>query len=220
MPSPHMISIEDLKRLAPGPFAPQILDVRIDEDFAEDPRLIPGAIRATHLSPEVKPNTPVVTVCHKGAKLGQGTAALLRSQGVNARALTGGFVGWADSGGLLVPPSQTTRWSAPRGGDLSVLWLIRRYLSPDAAFLIVEPDSAALVAEKFNGELAPADFQAALEQFGLNSGQLDALARHLAQPSIQAVLAGLNQIYEDDLERLTAAMPVFDAVSRVGNEYV
>jgi len=45
MASPVQISIPRLARLIGTPQAPVVLDVRIDEDFNEDPRLLPGAIR-------------------------------------------------------------------------------------------------------------------------------------------------------------------------------
>ena len=39
------ISVDKLARLVGTPQAPTIVDVRTDEDFAADPRLIPGAVR-------------------------------------------------------------------------------------------------------------------------------------------------------------------------------
>ena len=45
MPSFLEITPEKLNRIIGTPNAPTIIDVRTDEDFAADPRLIPGAIR-------------------------------------------------------------------------------------------------------------------------------------------------------------------------------
>lgn len=45
MPSLNSISAEKLARLIGLANAPTIVDVRTDEAFAADPRLIPGAIR-------------------------------------------------------------------------------------------------------------------------------------------------------------------------------
>jgi hypothetical protein len=42
------ISTERLSRFVGTAKAPALIDVRIDEDFAADPRLIPGAIRRSH----------------------------------------------------------------------------------------------------------------------------------------------------------------------------
>ena len=42
------ISTDKLSRLIGTPTAPTLIDGRIDEDFAADPRLIPGAVRRSH----------------------------------------------------------------------------------------------------------------------------------------------------------------------------
>ena len=73
------ISSDKLSKLIGTGNAPTIIDVRIDEDFAADPRLIPGAARRAH--PEVQDwasqltGQSVVVVCQKGQKLSEGTAA-------------------------------------------------------------------------------------------------------------------------------------------------
>ena len=48
MPSPNEITVVQLSRLIGTPVAPAIIDVRIDEDFAESPDLIPTARRHPH----------------------------------------------------------------------------------------------------------------------------------------------------------------------------
>jgi hypothetical protein len=45
MPSTTEITVSQLSRLVGLPRAPAIVDVRLDEDFAADPRLLPGASR-------------------------------------------------------------------------------------------------------------------------------------------------------------------------------
>ena len=45
MPALNSIQVDKLFRLIGTPKAPVIIDVRTDEDFAADPRLIPGAMR-------------------------------------------------------------------------------------------------------------------------------------------------------------------------------
>ena len=45
MPSTTEITVAQLSRLVGLPRAPAIVDVRIDEDYAADPRLLPGARR-------------------------------------------------------------------------------------------------------------------------------------------------------------------------------
>ena len=48
MPSPNTISVDKLARLIGTAELPDLIDVRTDEDFAADPRLIPGSIRRPH----------------------------------------------------------------------------------------------------------------------------------------------------------------------------
>ena len=45
MPAPNAISFDKLTRIIGTPRAPLLLDVRSEEDFATDPRLLPGAAR-------------------------------------------------------------------------------------------------------------------------------------------------------------------------------
>jgi rhodanese-related sulfurtransferase len=46
--SPDKISPDKLSRFIGAANAPTLIDVRTDEDFAADPRLIPGATRLSH----------------------------------------------------------------------------------------------------------------------------------------------------------------------------
>ena len=48
MSSYTSISSEKLSRLIGTAKAPTLIDVRIDQDFAADPRMIPGALRRSH----------------------------------------------------------------------------------------------------------------------------------------------------------------------------
>ena len=48
MSSPSQISPDKLARLIGTAKTPVLIDVRTDEDFAADPRLIPGAVRRNH----------------------------------------------------------------------------------------------------------------------------------------------------------------------------
>jgi hypothetical protein len=45
MPSPTIISTDKLSRLIGLPRCPQLIDVRTEEDFRADSRLLPSAIR-------------------------------------------------------------------------------------------------------------------------------------------------------------------------------
>ena len=71
------ISSDKLSRLIGTAHAPTLIDVRIDDDFAADPRLIPGAVRHSHRDVQDwasgLPGQSVVVICHKGEKLSEGT---------------------------------------------------------------------------------------------------------------------------------------------------
>ena len=97
MSSPTLISPDKLARLIGTARTPALIDVRTEEDFAADPRLIPGAVRRNHEEAadwgEEFSGHPAIVICLRGQKLAQGTAAWLRHLHVDAEALEGGFEG-------------------------------------------------------------------------------------------------------------------------------
>src|SRR5258708_28331565 len=98
MSSHTSISQDKLARLVGTAKTPVLIDVRTDEDFAADPRLIPGAVRRSHQdaadwSREYSGGSASL-VCMRGAKLAQGTAAWLRHADVSAETLEDGFGCW------------------------------------------------------------------------------------------------------------------------------
>src|SRR5271169_6676071 len=106
MPSINAISVEQLTRLIGTPKCPALIDVRTDDDFVADPRLVPGSVRrsfdtAFECSAEFRGLSAVV-ICHKGLKLSHGVAASLREAGASAEVLEGGFASWAQAGLSLV----------------------------------------------------------------------------------------------------------------------
>src|SRR5258707_3354457 len=92
------ISPDKLARLIGTANMPVLIDVRTDEDFAADQRLIPGAIKRNHQQAAdwggEFAGRSAIAVCLRGQKLAQGTAAWLRHVGVNAEVLERGFEGW------------------------------------------------------------------------------------------------------------------------------
>lgn len=203
MTSPSEISVDQLSRLIGLPDAPAIIDVRIDEDFALDPRLIPASRRRSHKDiedwQEIYRGRKVVVVCHRGKKLSQGVASLLRHEGIEAAPLALGFEGWADAGMPAVDPTKLP----PRDGEARTLWvtrarpgvdgtasswLIRRFIDPDAVILFATPVEVMGVAEKFGaapfvveGGFGRAGdeqcaFDSMLAEFGLTSDPLAQLA--------------------------------------------
>src|SRR4051794_38039573 len=108
MSSINAISSEKLIRPIGVPRGPALIDVRTAEDFALDPRFIPGAVQRSHetvasWASEFAGRAAVV-ICHKGQKLSEGVAAWLRHQGAaSAEVLTGGHIAWCEAGLPMVP---------------------------------------------------------------------------------------------------------------------
>lgn len=203
MPSPTEITAPQLSRLIGTPDAPVLVDIRIDEDFAADPRLVPGAFRwpfreIEALAPRLA-GRRVVVICRKGLKLSQGAAALLRLGGIGAESLAGGALGWAEAGlpmvpAMMIPPRDAagrTLWvtrQRPKIDRIACPWLIRRFVDPSARFLFVAPDEVPAVADRFGA--TPFDvpgvdwthrgalctFDVMVERFGLSTPALDRLA--------------------------------------------
>jgi rhodanese-related sulfurtransferase len=203
MSSYTSISSDKLSRLIGTANAPTLVDVRIDEDFAADPSLIPGAVRLQHTQVQEWASQltgqSVVVVCHKGQKLSEGTAAWLRYNKVAAEILEGGHVGWKQADlptvrGSKIPKRDgrgRTVWvtrSRPKVDRIACPWLIRRFVDPSAVFLFVASAEVESVAERFDatpfdvenvfwshrGELCT--FDVMIEEFGIASPPLQRLA--------------------------------------------
>jgi rhodanese-related sulfurtransferase len=206
MSSPNVITPEKLARLIGRPDCPSLIDVCTEEDFACDPRLVPGAVRRSHRdvaewAPEFAASRSAVVICQKGLKLSQGVAAWLRHAGVAADSLEGGALGWAGAGLPMVPveklPPRDSRgrtvWvtrSRPKVDRIACPWLIRRFVDPNAVFLFVLPAEVMGVAERFSA--TPFDiegegvfwshrgerctFDVMVEEFGLATAPLSRLA--------------------------------------------
>ena len=85
MSSINAISIEKLVRLVGTPKCPALIDVRDDEDFVADPRLLPGAARRPFADAaprtETSPGRSAVVISTGGESLSEGVAAWLRHAG-------------------------------------------------------------------------------------------------------------------------------------------
>lgn len=203
MPSPNEITVSQLSRLIGLPEAPMIIDVCIDEDFNQDPRLIPTAVRHPftrigQVAAQLQDQRAVI-VCHRGKKLSQGAAAVLRDHGVTAEFLEGGVVAWREAAQPLVPlatlPGRNadgrTVWVTrhrPKVDRIACPWLIRRFIDPSAQFLFVAPTEVRDVAEEYSatpfdiedvhwshrGELCT--FDVMVDEFGLATKPLKQLA--------------------------------------------
>ena len=91
MSSYTSISPDKLARLIGTAKTPVIIDVRTDEDFAADQRLIPGAVRRNHQQAadwgSQFSGRSAIVACLRGQKLAEGTAAWLRHANVSAETL-------------------------------------------------------------------------------------------------------------------------------------
>lgn len=165
MALPSEITVSQLARLIGTSEAPIIIDVRIDEDYTLDLRVIPGSFRrAFRTCQEWAPKFSgkrVVVSCQRGLKLSQGVAAWLRHAGADAVSLEGGFESWVAAQEPLVkgvdalPRDLSGRsvWvtrARPKVDRIACPWLIRRFVDPDAVFLYVAASEVEAVAERFN----------------------------------------------------------------------
>ncbi|TPI09071.1 sulfurtransferase [Mesorhizobium sp. B4-1-3] len=203
MPSTTQITVPQLTRLVGLPDAPVLIDVRIDEDYEADPRLLPASCRrdfrtVSTWAPEFAGSKAVV-ICQRGEKFSQGVAAWLRHEGTPAESLEGGFEAWVAakapliSAGAILPRDEKGRtvWvtrSRPKVDRIACPWLIRRFVDPEAVFLFVDPAEVPLVADRFAA--VPFDiegvfwshrgdrctFDTMIEEFGLRVEALDRLA--------------------------------------------
>src|SRR5262245_18359780 len=92
MPSPTEISDAELSRVIGLPGAPVLVEVRTDQEFKSDPRLIPAAQRHPSTGAEGWCRRyawqSVVVVCQSGGTLSQAAAAWLRHAGLEAQTLS------------------------------------------------------------------------------------------------------------------------------------
>lgn len=200
MPAFATISAPQLARLIGTPDAPVLIDVRLDEDFTSDPRLLPCAMRIAHdrasdLAGQIGPAGAVV-ICQGGRKLSEGAAALLRAHGHPAEVLEGGWVAAVAAGLPCLPaallPARPSLWvtrQRPKVDRIACPWLIRRFIDPEARFLYVAAAEVQAVAERFGaipfdiegvrfshrGDLC--SFDAFLDDFALHGEALDRLAQ-------------------------------------------
>jgi rhodanese-related sulfurtransferase len=203
MPAPTTISIDKLNRLIGTPGAPHIIDVRNNEDYAADRRLLPSSTRQDYATVaqwglQYKAQSVVVS-CHHGGKLSHGVAAWLRHMGADAISLDGGFEGWKAQKCALIPESKIplrdtqgrTIWvtrARPKVDRIACPWLIRRFIDPFAVFLFVLPAEVEGVAARFDATPFDVDgvfwshrgdtctFDTMLDEFGLGSEPLQRLA--------------------------------------------
>ena len=141
--------------------APILVDVRRQDAFGNDDRLIIGAL---HRPPEeverwrkeFSASGPIVAYCSHGREVSQGVAAALRRAGMEAVYLEGGIGGWKE---LRLPTrrkrdASENKWVTrehPKIDRIACPWLISRFIKPDAEFIYVPPTEVARVAASVGG---------------------------------------------------------------------
>jgi rhodanese-related sulfurtransferase len=197
------ISIDTLARTMGTGHVPVLIDLRTEDAFAADPRLIPGSVRrdGSQVADWGKNHagTKVVCICRQGHGLSQGTAAWLRHEGIHAVHLAGGFEAWRNAGHLLTRAETIPRRNSdgrtvwvtrerPKIDRIACPWLIRRFVDPNAVFLFVAAPEVTAVAQSFGA--TPFDiegvfwshrgdtctFDTMLAEFDLQGTALDRLA--------------------------------------------
>jgi rhodanese-related sulfurtransferase len=158
------IKPEDLWAQIGSADSPVVIDVRVAEDVAAIPALVPASVQHGHADIHEWASTltgrRAAIICHKGLKLSEGVAALLRLKGIEASVVEGGAVAWKSAGLPMVPlvkiPSRVghvTRWvtrERPKIDRIACPWLIKRFVDPDAEFLFVEASQVLAVSERFD----------------------------------------------------------------------
>jgi rhodanese-related sulfurtransferase len=203
MTSSTEITVSQLSRLIGLPDTPALVDVRSEDDYRANRRLLPGSYRRDYRTVSDWASgfhgRPVIAVCEDGLELSQGVAAFLRQEGIDAQTLEGGFTAWRDGGQLLLRTDKLperdekgrTIWvtrARPKIDRIACPWLIRRFVDRDAIFLFVSASEVPAVAGQFKA--TPFDienvfwshrgetctFDTMVEEFGLDSEPLRLLA--------------------------------------------
>ena len=224
--------------------APAIIDVR--PELPAQARLIASAYPS---SPNQKPrwssafpgDRPVVVYCMHGREISPNAARVLRTVGIDACYLEGGFQGWAERdlptrrtiGGT--PGHWVTR-ERPKIDRIACPWLISRFVDPQAQFSYVPAAQVLAAAQKtgatpydidgveFSHEGERCSFDTILRIYDIHDRSLDHLAaivrgadtsRHDLAPQcggLFAISLGLSANFPDDQAMLRHGMVLYDAL--------
>ena len=192
------ISPRDLYAQMGTAAAPLALDVRRGDAFAQDGRMIVGAIRRDPEAVErwrhdLPHDRTVIVYGAEGASTGESVAAVLAAAGFAAAYLEGGLAAWRAQGlptrGRTGQPSR--RWitrERPKIDRVACPWLIRRFIDPEAEFLYVPTDQVLTAAARSGAtpyDVANVEFghvgdrcsfDAFLRLYGIHDPALDRLA--------------------------------------------
>ena len=163
----YSISAKDLWNAIATQSAPQIVDVRRREAYAQSPQLLPGGLwrdagNSQEWSSEFDRTRPIVVACKAGHEMSHTAVAHLRADGLDARVLVGGYEALAKAGLPFAAKAELDRLTPKRPGvwvtrrrpkldRVACPWLIRRFLDPQARVLFVDPDEVVNVARESGG---------------------------------------------------------------------
>lgn len=199
---PSSISANALYAQIGLPAAPAVIDVRRNEDFVANPRLLPGAVRGDserigQWAKTLPRARPVSVYCAHGRRVSQAAAETLAALGFNVSYLEGGIGAWIEEGRATLSARPEfnvpggSRWvtrERPKIDRLACPWLVRRFIDPDALFFYTPAQRVRAEAETLGAQ--PYDiadvtfshrgpccsFDAFLDEFDLHDPALDAVA--------------------------------------------
>ena len=206
-------SVSELIERIGTPAAPRLFDVRRRAVFDEAAHFLPGAKWRDHRATadwatELPAGAELVVYCVHGHNVSRCATAALRQSGLAARTLDGGIEAWIAAGGptllknrmpdpLLEAPGCWLTGERPTVRALTSLWLIRRWIDPDALVLRLDeswiaPSAEDLSALPFAVEgVGPADAVALAARFGLAIRGLDRLSGPALDGAVALTARGL-----------------------------
>ena len=224
--------------------APAIIDLR--PELSGQARLIIGACRSAANEKQssriaLPGNQPVVLYCSDGGEISRSTALVLRTTGMDAHYLEGGFAAWT---ALDLPtrrvigdtPGHWVTRERPKIDRIACPWLIARFVDPQAQFSYVPPAQVLTVAQQtgatpydidgveFSHEGERCSFDTILRIYDIHDPGLDRLAaivrgadtsRHDLAPQCEGLYAisiGLSATFPDDHEMLQHGLVIYDAL--------
>jgi rhodanese-related sulfurtransferase len=238
------ISPHDLYARLGTAAAPAIVDVR--PELPAQARVIACAHRCPpneeqRRSSAFPGDRSLVVYCMHGGEISQDAARVLRTVGIDALFLEGGFAGWAELG---LPTRRmiggtSGQWvtrERPKIDRIACPWLIARFIDPQAQFSYVPAAQVLAVAQKtgatpydidgveFSHEGERCSFDTILQIYDIHDPALDHLAaivrgadtsRHDLAPQcggLFAISLGLSANFADDQAMLRHGMVLYDAL--------
>ncbi|WP_342250189.1 chromate resistance protein ChrB domain-containing protein [Sphingomonas sp. OTU376] len=161
MPTPNSIAADKLSRLIGTAAAPMLLDLREDRGTTLIPASLPVPAGAIGEWTARLTGRAAIIIDEDGTRTAPGLAAWLRSDGIDAEILEGGFAAWQAATLPLLATERLpgrdaqgrTLWvtrARPKVDRIACPWLIRRFVDPAARFLFVAPGDVIETARRFD----------------------------------------------------------------------